>query len=104
MHDKIGEYSISEERLYALTGHSWENIIFLRSIMTSMRKSENRSITQALITFLCKLRTGQSDNVLSAILGIKNEKIVFGFIHSVLKMKYCQNIFGFNTNTIESLI
>ena len=52
--------------------------------MVSMKNSENRKITQALVTFLLKMRTGHSNNCISAILGI-TENQVWRSIDSVLK-------------------
>lgn len=85
LHNKIGEYTISEERIQAFTGYTWENIICLKEMMdVHMRKSSGRNITQALVTFLFKLRSGNSDKLISAILGIDDEKNVAAFIKSVL--------------------
>lgn len=83
LHDQIGEYAISEERIRTLTGHTWDNIIELRSMMTSMRNSEVRNVIQALVIFLFKLRSGNSNNCIAAILGLE-EKQVASSIDSVL--------------------
>ncbi|KMQ86993.1 vacuolar protein sorting-associated protein 13c [Lasius niger] len=84
LHEHIGDYSISEERVKALTGHTWENIILLHNMMSTMRDSKNCNITQALVIFLCKLRSGNSDNLISAILDV-DEKKVTNSINAVLK-------------------
>ncbi|XP_058806333.1 uncharacterized protein LOC131672854 [Phymastichus coffea] len=84
LHDKIGEYAISEERIKALTGYTWKNIITLKEMMITMRSSGNRNVTQALVIFLIKLRTGNSDLCISAILEIE-EKVVQQSISAVLK-------------------
>ena len=70
IHDQIKEFEMSEERVRVLTGLSWENIITLKEIMVGMRNSDNRNILQALVTFLIKLRTGNSDRCVGAILDI----------------------------------
>ena len=46
--DRVGDYTLSEERLKAFTGLTWEQLIELREMMPSMRNSENRNVTQAL--------------------------------------------------------
>lgn len=42
LQDNSSKYSISTSRLHSLTGEFRDNIIFLRSILTSTRKSDNR--------------------------------------------------------------
>lgn len=106
LHEKIAEYAISEERMHALTGHSWDDIIILRSMMTSMRDSDNRNVTQALVIFLFKLRTGNSDKVIAAVLGI-DEKRVSDSIHAVLKCfknDVLPSKFGINVHSREFFI
>ncbi|XP_076246511.1 uncharacterized protein LOC143186687 [Calliopsis andreniformis] len=55
--DKVGDFTLSEERLKVFSGLTWENLIELREMMTSMRNSEKRDVTQAIVVFLFKLRT-----------------------------------------------
>ena len=71
--DKVGDFTLSAECLKIFTGLTWENLINLRELMTSMRNSETRNITQAIVVFLFKLRTGNSNNLISAILGLEHE-------------------------------
>lgn len=53
--------------------------------MSSMRNSDNHNVTQAVVAFLCKLRTGNSDKIVSAIRDVEDEKMISEFIHSVLQ-------------------
>jgi len=50
--------------------------------MTSMRNRQTRTITQALVVFLFKLRTGNSNVSLASILQdsnlLENEQLCFG--------------------------
>ena len=55
--DKIGEFSLSEKQIKIFTGLSWENLLEIKGFMTSSRNSQSRSVIQALIVFLFKLRT-----------------------------------------------
>ena len=71
---KIGSHSISEKDLKVFTDLSWENINFLTQMMVSMRNSECRTIEQALITFLFKLRTGNSNRVICSVLDLLENK------------------------------
>ena len=84
LHDKIGKREISEEQLMALTGHTWEAIDLIKNMLQNMRLSSNRSVEQALIIFLFKLKTGNSYNLIAAILDI-TEAIVRYSIYSILK-------------------
>uniref|UniRef100_A0A6P7GRD0 Uncharacterized protein LOC114329946 n=3 Tax=Diabrotica virgifera virgifera TaxID=50390 RepID=A0A6P7GRD0_DIAVI len=82
--DKIGECSLSEERLLIFTGLTWENIIMLRDMMTSLRNTESRNIIQALVVFLFKLRSGNSNNTIAAVLGLERPQQVSDFSASIL--------------------
>lgn len=84
LHDKIGKCSISDERIKALTGHTWETVIMLKNMIKTMKNSKNRNITQAIVIFLFKLRSGNSDNLIAAILDIP-ETTVSDSIRAVLK-------------------
>lgn len=82
--DQFSDVHMSEERVKALTGFTWGNILELKELVTSMRNSENRNVLQALVTFLLKLRTGNSDRCVGAILDVP-EKQVQKNIDAVLK-------------------
>ena len=51
--DKVGDFSLSEEKIHLFTGLTWENIIELREMLTSVRNSQtprcNRSPRRVLI-------------------------------------------------------
>ncbi|XP_046142743.1 uncharacterized protein LOC123988053 [Osmia bicornis bicornis] len=105
--DKIGNFTLSEERLKAFTGLTWEQLIQLREMMTSIRKSKQRDITQALVVFLFKLRTGNSNSVIAAILGLKREQQVSDFCTAIVnsfKKDILPLHFGFAAVSRESLI
>ena len=55
LHDKIGDFLLSNEQLHAFTRLNWENIKEIQDMLISMRCSESRSLTQALVVFLFKL-------------------------------------------------
>lgn len=76
IYDKIGEFSISEKQVQVFTGLSWENLLELKDMMTSMRNNPSRSIMQALVVFLFKLHTGNSNILLASILNIENAQII----------------------------
>lgn len=83
--DKIGDFSCSEHQMNVFTGLSWDNIIKLRDMMTSMRNSQTRNVTQALTVFLFKLRTGSSNAVTASVLGLDHEQIVSEYCNSVIQ-------------------
>jgi len=49
LYDKIGDFSLSEKQLFTFTGLTWENIILLKDMLTSMRNRQTRTVTQALV-------------------------------------------------------
>lgn len=83
--DKIGDFTLSEERLRVFTGLTWENIIQLREMMVSMRETKCRTVSQAIIVFLFKLRTGNSNKTVAVILGMEREQQVSDFCASIYK-------------------
>lgn len=85
LHHRIGDFSISEERIRVLTGVNWEQLIELREMMTSLRNTDNRSATQALVVFLLRLRSGNSNEMICSILGLERHQQVSEFSISILK-------------------
>lgn len=85
LYDEIGEFSLSEKQLLIFTGLTWENIILLRNMLTSMRNRQTRTVTQALVVFLFKLRTGNSNKLLASILQIEYEQLISEYSTAVLK-------------------
>ena len=106
IHDKIGDFSLSEEQIKALTGFTWENIIQLRDMMTSIRNTANRSVTQALVVFLFKFRTGNSNKLIASILQLEHKSQVSEFCESVIKSfekDILPSHFGIQTCSRENL-
>lgn len=85
LYDKIGDFSISEKQLLIFTGLTWEDIMLLRDMLTSMRNRQTRTVTQALIVFLLKLRTGNSNKLLASILQIEHEQFISEYSTAVFK-------------------
>lgn len=65
-----------EEQLMVFTGLGWENILELRNMLTSMRSTDTHTVTQVLIVFLFKLRTGNSNKLIAATLGLERQQQV----------------------------
>ena len=82
--DKIGEFSFSEKQNKIFTALSWENLLEIKDLMTSLRNSQSRSVIQALIVFLFKLRTGNSNKLLTSILNLDNEQSISEYSKSTL--------------------
>ena len=74
--DKIGEFSLSEKQIQIFTGLSWENLLEIKDLMTLFRNSQSRSVIQALVVFLFKLRSGNSNTLSASILNIDNEQLI----------------------------
>ena len=53
--------------------------------MTSLRNSQSRSVIQALIVFLFKLRAGDSNKLLASILNIDNEQSISEYSKSIIQ-------------------
>lgn len=71
--------------MQVFTGLFWENLLEIKEMMTSMRNSQSRSVIQAIIVFLFKLRIGNSNKMLASILNIENEQIISDYSASVVK-------------------
>lgn len=105
--DSVGDFTLPEDRLYVFTGFTWKNIIELRRLMTSLRDSSNRSLTQALIVFLLKLRSGNSNEMIAAVLGLDDPRKVSNFSQSILQAFEHEILpirFGFQAVNREDLI
>ena len=81
--DSFDNLTISENDCHSITGLSKENFYMLRSNLHSMRESKNRTIIEALVVFLAKLKTGISNQPLASLLGLRNYQLVGN---------YCQEI------------
>ncbi|KYN19763.1 hypothetical protein ALC57_07916, partial [Trachymyrmex cornetzi] len=84
LHGYIGNYAISEDRIKALSGYCWAEINIISNMLISIKKSENRNKVQAVVVFLYKLRSGLSNQLISAALGVQ-ESVVTASVNSVLK-------------------
>ena len=94
--DRIGDFTLSDERIFTFTGLTWEQIVELKEMMPSVRNSESRSVTQALVVFLFRMRTGNSNNLISSVLGLDrpqqvsdySDSILNAFEHDILPYKF----------------
>lgn len=104
---QIGDYSFLEERLIMFTGLSWQNVIKLRTMLTSMRKSGNRGVTQALAVFLFKLRSGNSNAIVSSIFGLEHAQQVSDYSKEVInsfEKDILSNQFGVNAISRDTIV
>ncbi|XP_044578872.1 uncharacterized protein LOC123261347 [Cotesia glomerata] len=105
--DKIGDHSFSEKQLEVFTSLTWEKLIKLREMLTSMRKSVNRNVIQALVIFLFKLRTGNSNAVISSIFGLAREQMVSDYCDEVIssfEKDVLPQYFGIDAISRETLL
>ena len=65
--DKIGECSLLEKEIEVFTGLTWDQLNDLKDKMISLRNSSCRSVIQALVLFLFKLCTGNSNKIISSV-------------------------------------
>jgi len=83
--DKVGEFTLSKQQLDVFTGLTWDNLIQIKDMMVSLRNSKSRSVIQALVVFLLKLRTGNSNKMIASILQLENEQSVSDYSTSIIK-------------------
>lgn len=105
--DKIGDHSFSEKQLEVFTSLTWEKLIKLRELLTSMRSSVNRHVIQALVIFLFKLRTGNSNAVISSVFGLVREQMVSDYCNEVIssfEKDVLPQYFGINAISRETLL
>lgn len=68
--DKIPDNRLDEKRLKVFTGLTWPQLYKIRDMITTTRNSIGRKIEQALVVFMLKLRSGNSNSMVASILGI----------------------------------
>lgn len=76
-------------------------------MLTSMRDSDERSVIQALVVFLVKFRTGNSNDIIQKIFGLKYPQQVSDYFHQVIESfeKYILPVhFGINAKSRQDLI
>lgn len=66
----------------------------LQNLLSLIENSDAR-VAQALVVFVVKLRTGNSNKIISTILQIKEEQLI---------LKYCEQVIKFFENHVLSLI
>ena len=80
--DKVGECSLSKKEIEVFTGLTWDQLNDLKDKMISLR---NHSVIQALVLFLFKLRTGNSNKVIISGFKLDNEQSISDYCASVIK-------------------
>lgn len=83
--DRVGDHTLSEKRLFIFTGLNWEQITEIIGMFKSMRDTDNRSILQALVVFLFRLRTGNSNNLIASILGLERPQMVSSYSKAIIQ-------------------
>ena len=89
------------------TGLTYDQLESLASTLTKMRNVEGRSVVQALVIFLFKMRVGTSNEVVAAIFGLPRPQQVSDIMQSVIE-SFETNVlpsrFGLTARTREDLI
>ncbi|XP_068993908.1 uncharacterized protein [Neodiprion pinetum] len=81
---QIRDGTLSDQRLEVLTGLSYANLNELSGKMKSMRNSKTRNILQALVVFLFKMRTGNSNTIIAFVLGLDRDQQVSDYCAEVV--------------------
>lgn len=90
-----------------LTGLIWENLFTLRDMLPALRNSESRNVIQAIVVFLFKLKSGNSNSIIAYVLGLERPQQVSDFSTSVLnsiERDVLPNCFGIKAICREDLI
>ncbi|XP_066253417.1 uncharacterized protein [Euwallacea similis] len=105
--DQVSDFSMPETQLKLFTNLTWKNLLQLKEMLTSFRNTCNRTTTQAIVTFLFKLKTGNSHELIASILHLPNKEMVSEYIKSV-KCAFVQDIlakhFGCQNTAREKII
>ncbi|XP_015125200.1 uncharacterized protein LOC107046987 [Diachasma alloeum] len=104
---RIGDGTLSDHRLQTLTGFTYKNLDEVCGKMTSMRNSKTRSILQALVVFLFKMRTGNSNSIVASVLGLDREQQVSDYCTEVInsfEKDILPDGFGYFSKSREELI
>lgn len=81
--DRVKRLEISDDHFKNLCGFSRENFIKIAEALPTLRNSKSRTAAQALFVFLFKLRTGNSNAVISSLLEIPRAQAVSSCFSSV---------------------
>lgn len=85
MFTSIGNFSLSDNDIKVFTGLTWENITAVTNLLSSsLRDTKTRSVVQAVVVFLMKLRTGNSNVMIKTILQLPYEQAVSEYVGSVI--------------------
>ena len=82
--EKLKTCNISEGEIKDLTGFELKNIQMLVASLKSMRNTTTRTVFQALIVFLFKLKTGASQRVTAALFGLPHASQVSDMFSDVI--------------------
>ena len=105
--DKIKSAELTEKQLFSFTGLSNNQLQDLKELLVSMRSSHSRNVTQALVIFLFKLRTGSFNDFILSVFGIDNPIKVSDFCESVInsfEKNVLPKFFGIKSIARENLI
>ena len=82
--EQFGHYDLSAERLKVFTDLTWEQVETLRDKLHTMTNTEGRSVMQALVIFLYKMRSGSSNDAVAAIFDLPRAQQVSDIVDSVM--------------------
>ena len=105
--DKVGNFSLTYEHIKLFTGLTYDELSSVASSLTSMRNVEGRSIIQALVIFLFKMRTGNSNAMVAGVFGLSRPQQVSEILDSIIK-SFEKDVlpfrFGFSARSRSDLI
>lgn len=83
--EKIINKSISDEHFAVLTGFTWENIYIIQNELHSLQYKNHSDTMPAIVIFLIKLRTGNSNRLIGALLQLSRHQAVSEYVSNVIR-------------------
>ena len=82
---KVGGFTLTDEQIRLFTDLNYDELSSLAALPTSMRNVEGRSILQALVIFLFKMRSGNWNAMVAAVFGLEHPQRISDVVDSIIR-------------------
>ena len=93
--DSFNDKSVTDANCNSITGLKKDDFYSLVALLTSMRNSKNRTIIEAVVIFLTRLRHNLSYDALSSFLSFRNRQLI-GHICNEVQKAFMSDIVPYN--------
>ena len=93
--DSFNDKSVTDSNCNSITGLKKDDFYSLVALLTSMRNSKNRTIIEAVVIFLTRLRHNLSYDALSSFLSFRNRQLI-GHICNEVQKAFMSDIVPYN--------